>query len=108
MSLRNISYEPGHFDLRDDLLARRLKQDHIPREPKRAALVNREKRVADGEERAEELGLPKMPKGFAMAMHAYSHTSQARTNSKRCDDLVKAGQEAARIAFAKLIGDDKS
>jgi hypothetical protein len=81
MSLKNSTYEPGRFDTRDDWLARRLKQDH----------VKREKRVADGAARAEELRLPKLPKGMASAMHAYSLTSQARSNSKYLDSLLKRG-----------------
>jgi hypothetical protein len=80
MSLRD-TYEPGRFDLRDDWLARRLKQDHI----------KRAKRVADGEKRAEEMHLPKLPKLAAYELHGYSHAAQSRTNSKHLDQLIRKG-----------------
>jgi hypothetical protein len=51
----------------------------------------RAKRIAEGEKRAEELRLPKLPKGMASAMHAYSLTSQSRENSKHLDSLLKRG-----------------
>jgi hypothetical protein len=63
-----------------------------PREPaKRAALVNRAKRIAEGEERAVELGLHRLPKLAAFELHGYAHASQSRTNSKYLDSLLKRG-----------------